>query len=290
MIRLEEEIVALPSMQRAKIKQILLCGKEVQSAVASQTPVLVLDREIDLSRGDMMVRPKNRPRVGRGFEAMLVWMSETPLNHQQTYIFKHTTKQTLGRVLGLQYQININSLHRQECETLELNEIGRAQIQVDEPFFFDSYQLNRTTGAVIMIDRMTHNTVGVLMILNHLNLEKTFDKPTQTSPLQLQDRSRLLGFTPLRIKTATSLLYQVERALLHRGIHAFAQRPHTNDFDLESLLPQIGVVWITVEGQTDLEILYTEGSYVLKTSNGESEFTQFNDLIDQMIGTLRKLN
>ena len=288
-IRLEEEIVALPSMQRAKIKQILLFGKEVQSVVAGQTPVVVLDREIDLSRGDMIVRPKNRPRIGRGFEAMLVWMSEVPLNCQQTYIFKHTTKQTLGRVLDLQYQINVNSLHRQECDTLELNEIGRAQVQVDEAFFFDSYQLNRTTGAVIMIDRITHNTVGVLMILNHLNLEHTFNQDAQNSPLQLQERCRLLGFSPSRIKTSSSLLYQVERALLHRGIHAFAQRPHTNDFDLNALLPQIGVVWITEDGQSDLEILQTEEGYTLKTAQKEVHFTQFNDLMDQLMGTLRQI-
>jgi bifunctional enzyme CysN/CysC len=289
-IRPNEDIVALPSMQRAKIKKIILAGKEVHSAVLGQTPVLVLDREIDLSRGDMMVRPKNRPRMGRGFEAMLVWMSETPLNLQQTYIFKHTTKQTLGRVLGLQYQINVNSLHRQDCDTLDLNEIGRVQIQVDESFFFDPYQLNRTTGAVIMIDRITHDTVGVLMILNHLNLEQDLDENIQNAPLQLQERSRLLGFTPLRIKTDSSLLYKIEKALLHRGIHAFAQRPHTNDLDLDALLPQIGVVWIMSEGSSDLEVKQTDTGYILKTSKLQSDFTQFSDLIDQMMVTLRKVN
>ena len=287
-IRPNEEVVALPSMQRAKVERVLMAGEEVSSAFSGQTPVIVLDREIDLSRGDMIVRPRNRPRVGRGFEAMLVWMSETPLNLQQTYIFKHTTKQTLGRVLNIQYQIDVNTLHRKEADGLDLNEIGRAHLQVDESFFFDSYQLNRVTGAVIMIDRITHDTVGVLMILNHLNLEHLEEGEVRTSPLQIQERSRLLGFKPLRIRTSEDLLYQVEHMLLHRGIHAFAQRPHTDDFDLEALLPQIGVVWITSTGQADLEIDSQEQGYALKTQSKESQFEHLSDLLDQVMVALRK--
>jgi bifunctional enzyme CysN/CysC len=128
---------------------------------------LRLEDELDISRGDMICRPNNRPRVSQDLDAMVCWMSDAvPLTPGTKLGIKHTTRSARALVQGLQYRLDVNTLHRDEAaEQLVLNEIGRVTLRVTQPLFVDEYRRNRETGAFILIDEATHTTVGAGMVL-----------------------------------------------------------------------------------------------------------------------------
>ena len=165
-IRKGDEIVTLPSRKKSRIKSIVTFDGQLDEAFAPQSVTLTLEDEIDSSRGDMIVRAGNLPRVDQKFEAMLVWMDETALVPGKEYLFKQTSKVTPGRVSSLRYRVDINTLHREPAPTLALNEIGRCGITLAAPITYDPYRRNRATGAFIIIDRLTNTTVGAGMILD----------------------------------------------------------------------------------------------------------------------------
>jgi len=165
-IRTGDEIISLPSRKKSRVKSIVTFDGELMEAFAPQSVTLTLEDEIDSSRGDMLVRPGNVPKVDQKFDAMVVWMSEEPLVPGKQYLFKQTSKVTPGAVGTLRYRVDINTLHRQPAPTLTLNEIGRCGITLTSPIAYDAYRRNRSTGAFIMIDRVTNATVGAGMILD----------------------------------------------------------------------------------------------------------------------------
>jgi len=165
-IRRGDEIMSLPSRKKSRVQSIVTFDGELEEAFAPQSVTLTLEDEIDSSRGDMLVRPGNVPKVDHKFEASIVWMSDEPLVPGKQYLFKQTSKVTTGAVSTLRYRIDVNSLHRQPAPTLGLNEIGRCAITLTSPIAFDAYRRNRATGAFIMIDRVTNATVGAGMILD----------------------------------------------------------------------------------------------------------------------------
>jgi bifunctional enzyme CysN/CysC len=165
-IRRGDEIMSLPSRKKSRVKSIVTFDGELEEAFAPQSVTLTLEDEIDSSRGDMLVRPGNMPKVDHKFEASIVWMSDEPLVPGKQYLFKQTSKLTTGAVGTLRYRIDVNTLHRQPAPTLGLNEIGRCAITLTTPIAFDAYRRNRATGGFIMIDRVTNATVGAGMILD----------------------------------------------------------------------------------------------------------------------------
>jgi len=165
-IRRGDEVVSLPSRKKSRVKSIVTFDGELDEAFAPQSVTLTLEDEIDSSRGDMLVRPGNVPKVDHRFEAMIVWMSEEPLVPGRQYLFKQTSKVVPGAVSTLRYRVDINTLHRQPAPTLALNEIGRCAVTLTSPIAHDAYRRNRTTGGFIMIDRLTNATVAAGMILD----------------------------------------------------------------------------------------------------------------------------
>jgi bifunctional enzyme CysN/CysC len=165
-IRRGDEVMSLPSRKKSRVKSIVTFDGELDEAFASQSVTLTLEDEIDSSRGDMLVRPGNVPKVDHRFEAMIVWMSEGPLVPGRQYLFKQTSKVVPGAVSTLRYRVDINTLHRQPAPTLALNEIGRCSVTLTSPIAHDSYRRNRTTGGFIMIDRLTNATIAAGMILD----------------------------------------------------------------------------------------------------------------------------
>jgi bifunctional enzyme CysN/CysC len=165
-IRRGDEVMSLPSRKKSRVKSIVTFDGELDEAFASQSVTLTLEDEIDSSRGDMLVRPGNVPKVDHRFESMIVWMSEEPLVPGRQYLFKQTSKVVPGAVSTLRYRVDINTLHRQPAPTLALNEIGRCSVTLTSPIAHDSYRRNRTTGGFIMIDRLTNATVAAGMILD----------------------------------------------------------------------------------------------------------------------------
>ena len=126
-----------------------------------------LEDDIDVSRGDMICRPQNAPRPSQDIDAMICWMSTTPLRPRQKLAIKHTTRSGRALIKDIQYRLDVNSLHRDldEPRSLGLNEIGRVQLRTTVPLLCDSYETNRTTGSFILIDEATGVTVGAGMIL-----------------------------------------------------------------------------------------------------------------------------
>jgi bifunctional enzyme CysN/CysC len=165
-IRKGDEVMSLPSRKRSRVKSIVTFDGELEEAFASQSVTLTLEDEIDSSRGDMLVRPGNVPKVDHRFDAMVVWMAEEPLVPGKQYLFKQTSKLVPGAVGTLRYRVDVNTLHRQPAPTLALNEIGRCGITLTGPIAFDAYRRNRATGGFIMIDRISNNTVAAGMILD----------------------------------------------------------------------------------------------------------------------------
>ncbi len=164
-VRQGDEIMVLPSRKTSRVKSIVTHGGNLDEAFVPQSVTLTLEDEVDVSRGDMIVRPGNVPQSGRSFDAMLVWMSESAMVPGKQYLFKQSTQTVAGSINTLRYQVDVNTLHRQQTPTLELNQIGRCKITLAQTLFFDDYRRNRATGAFIVVDRITNSTVAAGMIL-----------------------------------------------------------------------------------------------------------------------------
>ena len=201
-IQTGDEIMVLPSRTMSRVKSIATFDGEIDEAFTPQSVTLILEDEIDASRGDMIVRVGNQPRVSQRMDAMFVWMGEEPMVPGTRYLFKQTTKMVPGTVQSLRYQIDINTLHRQPAPTLVLNEIGRCEINLDDVIAFDSYKRNRGTGSMIVIDRITNVTVGAVMILDEMQGRPSQDywdaEPVgvamQDRPSQVTDEERASRF------------------------------------------------------------------------------------------------
>lgn len=163
-IRPGEEVAVLPSGRTSTIRTIEMFESQVDEAVASQSIVLTLVDEIDVSRGCMLVRPRNLPQVGTDLDATLCWMHETPLKPGAAYLLKHTTQTVKAYLSRLVSRFDVDTLHRQDSATLGLNDIGRVEIRTTLPLFFDPYKVNRGTGSFILIDPDTNATVAAGMI------------------------------------------------------------------------------------------------------------------------------
>jgi bifunctional enzyme CysN/CysC len=164
-----DEVMHLPSGLTTRIKRIDTADGPVDTAYAPMSVTLLLEDDIDISRGDMICRPNNRPQVTQDVEAMVCWMSdERKLTPRTKLIIKHTTRTARVMVKDLHYRIDVNTLHRHEdAESLELNEIGRVALRVTHPIFADDYGRNRDTGGFILIDEATNHTVAAGMIMDN---------------------------------------------------------------------------------------------------------------------------
>jgi sulfate adenylyltransferase subunit 1 len=161
-----DEVMALPSGFTSKIKAIETMDGSVEEAFPPQNVVINLEDDIDISRGDMLVKPNNLPKVGQDIEMMICWLNEKAIVPNGKYAIRHTTKEARCIVKTVRYKVDINTLHKIEDDlTLELNEIGRIHVRTTQAFFYDSYKMNRSTGSVILIDEHTNETVGAGMII-----------------------------------------------------------------------------------------------------------------------------
>ncbi len=161
-----DDVVVLPSGFPAKIKTIESYDKQLEEAFNPLSVTMTLDREIDISRGDMLAKPNNQPTVGQDIDLMLCWFSEKkPLQVRGKYLLRHTTKECRAVVKDIHYKVNVNTLHKEEGDTtVGLNEIARVTLRTSAPLFYDSYRRNRITGSVILVDEFSHETVAAGMI------------------------------------------------------------------------------------------------------------------------------
>jgi bifunctional enzyme CysN/CysC len=161
-----DEVVVLPSGMRSTIAAIDTADGPVDEAFPPMSVTVRLADNVDVSRGDMICRPHNQPRVSQDAEAMVCWLADEPLHVRGMYAIKHTTRAARAQVRDLAYRIDVNSLHRDEtADSLSLNEIGRLTLRTTQPLFTDEYRRNRTTGSFLLIDETSGATVAAGMLL-----------------------------------------------------------------------------------------------------------------------------
>jgi len=162
-----DEVMILPSGFTTRIKGIHEFENELEEAFSPMSVALTLEDEIDISRGDMIVKPNNKPHVDQDVEAMICWFSEsTSLQTGRKYALLHTSKEVKAIVKDVRYKIDVNTLHKIEDDReMKLNDIGRIVLRTSSPLIHDSYTRNRLTGSFILVDEMTNNTVAAGMIL-----------------------------------------------------------------------------------------------------------------------------
>ena len=238
-----EDVVVLPSGKESKVQSIADLGGDLSEAVAGDSITLTLDDEIDVSRGDMIVRKKNLPSVANQLECIISWMNEEPLNLATSYILQHTTREVRAFITELNYRIDVDTLHRDKAETLQLNEIGRVKLTTTNPLFFDPYQLNRSTGSFILIDPNTNVTVAAGMIRRRsrdvdemvAQQERVPERQSSTDVVwETQNVSRemrehrnghraaVLWFTGLSGSGKSTIAKQLEQRLYELGDHTVA--------------------------------------------------------------------
>ena len=191
-----DEIVALPSGKTSTVVGIDTYDGELDMAHPPLSVVLRLADEIDISRGDMICKVDNQPRVDRSFSADVVWMSETPLDADKSYLIKQGTRYVRTNIAGIDWRMDLENIERETDATeLKLNDIGRVRFLAHRPICFDSYRKNRATGAMVIIDSLTNNTVGAAMITDDdgLGLGVDHDDDGVRSQVSRRERARRLG-------------------------------------------------------------------------------------------------
>src|SRR3954466_15080818 len=166
-IRKGDEVLALPSGKRSRVKSIVTYDGELKEAFSPQAVTITLEDEIDVSRGDMLVHGGggNLPHVASQVEAIVVWMNEKPFAAGKSYWMKQTTRMVNGEIAEFRYGVDVNTLNHRPITQLGLNEVGHVALTLNQSIAYDPYRINPATGAFIIIDRMTNNTVGAGVIV-----------------------------------------------------------------------------------------------------------------------------
>ena len=220
-----DEVVALPSGFSTTVTNVLgPGGTKLDEAFTGQAVTIELADNIDISRGDMLCRPNNRPITTQDVDAMICWMDgDLALADGATYSILHTTRQTRTTVESLEYRLDINTLHRDEKATsLSLNEIGRVRLRTQKPLHFDPYRRNRDTGGFILIDEASNRTVAAGMILGETQNEPNIVWHSGAVTREhRKTQGKTLWFTGLSGSGKSSVAVEVERRLVAAGQPAY---------------------------------------------------------------------
>jgi bifunctional enzyme CysN/CysC len=223
-VRPGDEVVVLPSGKRTRVTGIDAYQGELREAFAPMSTTLRLADEIDISRGDMLAHPGSEPTATRRFEAHLVWMSERPLDRGKSYFLKHTARMVRASVESIAGRIDLESLGQVEARELGLNDIARVTIAANQPLFVDPYAENRSTGAFILVDALTNDTVAAGMIARALEDRGHGPARRERSAVGRGERETLLGqkaalvwFTGEPAAGQAELAFELERRLVAAG-------------------------------------------------------------------------
>lgn len=243
-VRKGDEVMALPSGKTSKVKSIVTFEGELEHAGPGQAITLTLEDEIDVSRGDMLVHADNRPQVTDSFEAMLVWMGEEPMLPGKKYDIKRATSYVPGSIPSIVHRVDVNTLEQGAASELKLNEIGRVKVALDAPIALDGYEYNRTTGAFIVIDRLTNGTVGAGMIIAD-PVAHGGGQHGRLAHVSTEERASRFGQQPATVLFSglsgagkSTLAYAVERKLFDMGRAVYVLDGQNLRHDLNKGLPQ----------------------------------------------------
>ena len=236
-IRKGDEVMVMPSKKTTHVKDIVTHDGDLDEAYAPLAVTLTFEDEVDASRGDMIVKTGNVPVTSDTVEAMLVWMSEEPMVPGKTYMVKHSSQLITGSIESLRYRIDVNTLHSSPSPQLNLNEIGRCRLSLNGAICFDPYKSNRSTGALILIDRITNATVAAAMILDRsaggkrlaaweeeIAVEEDAKQPGVLNEVTAEEREARYGQKPVTVLLTgltssgkTTIAQVVERKLFDNG-------------------------------------------------------------------------
>ena len=240
-INVGDKVVALPSGKTSTVKEIVTFDCNLEHAFAGQAVTLTLNDEIDVSRGNMLVRADQAvPAISRSVKATVVWMADQPLVIGKLYNIKIGTQTVPAKVTGINFRTNVNTLEQMQVDYLELNAIANVTVEFDAPVVFDRYQDSRYTGSFIFIDRLNNVTIGAGMV------EESVEWTAHSNPVTAEDRAARLGQKPASITVSAKALENaqaLENLLLQQGIVAIAKA----DLDAAqvALLRETGIAVIT---------------------------------------------
>ena len=227
-IAVGDAVLALPSRKSSKVREITTADGPLQKAGHHQAVTIVLEDEIDLSRGDVLVHPDHRPTLARTFDANLIWMGEAPLLPGKRYEFKIGSRYVKGLVDSIQHRIDVNDLTTREADALDLNGLARVRIALEEPVAIDDYKLSRATGSFIIVDLLHFGTVGAGMVIAPTQTTRATDvvwQPTRvtatTRANQKSQRPAVVWFTGLSGSGKSTIANALEQALVQRGHHSY---------------------------------------------------------------------
>jgi sulfate adenylyltransferase subunit 1 len=163
-IQVGDAVTVLPSGLTSRIKEIVTYDGPLDHVIAPQSVTLTIEDHLDISRGDMLVKTEQKPRVTKEFEAMMCWLSEQALDPKRKYLVKHTTRIVKALVSQINYRVDVNTLNREAVDIFKMNDIGRVTLKVQQPLVCDDYERNHATGSFIVIDEASNNTVAAGMI------------------------------------------------------------------------------------------------------------------------------
>ena len=221
-----DEIMAMPSGKRSKVKDIVLYKESLKHARMDQAVTITLEDEIDISRGDMICTPDQPNEVADQFQAHLIWMDDTQLFPGRQYIIRTANMSVAGSVTSLKHRIDVADFSEAAAKTLELNEIGVVTLSLTKPIPFDPYLNNRTTGAFVVVDRMTNRTVGAGTIDFALRRSKNivrqdFTVDHNARAEQKGQKPATLWFTGLSGSGKSTIANHVDQLLFERGHHTY---------------------------------------------------------------------
>jgi bifunctional enzyme CysN/CysC len=225
-----DPIMSVPSRRLSKVREIVTFDGKSASAGSGEAVTLVLEDELDITRGDLLVHPDRSPSVSRVFDAHIIWMSDTPLLPGRQYEFKLSNRYLRGTVESIHHRVDVNDLSEHPASELKLNEVGLCRIVVAEQAAFDTYATCRTTGALIVVDRITHSTSGAGMILRSAAPAGSHDVSVYWQPTKITHEQRanqkaqrpcILWFTGLSGAGKSTIANAVEQALFLRGHHSY---------------------------------------------------------------------
>ncbi len=230
-IAVGDPVLAAPSRRMSRIKSIVTFDGNLERAAAPMAVTVTLEDEIDISRGDLIVHPDRSPSVSRIIDAHVIWMSDAPLLPGKQYEFKISHRYLRGTVERIHHRVDINDLSEHPAEELKLNEVGLCRIVLSEQAAFDTYVTCHSTGALIVVDRLNHATVGAGMILRSAAPQgaqhdvSVFWQPTRVTHGQRMNQKAqhpcILWFTGLSGAGKSTIANATEQALYLRGHHSY---------------------------------------------------------------------
>ena len=225
-ISVGDKITVSPSLKSSKVKRILHPSGYVKKAFSGSAVTLLIEDDIDISRGDILAKPNSLPEIADQFSAWLIWLHEEQMLPERPYFIRFSNLEATAQITELSYQLDINSLDHHACKTLKLNQIGYCKIALDRSVAFDSYKTNRITGSFVLIDKRTYATVGAgiinfaLMRAKNIGWHQMQVNKTFRGKLKNQ-KPQLIWFTGMSGSGKSTVADLLEQELVQKGYHTY---------------------------------------------------------------------